>query len=167
MPIRFGFNASNELRAVYYFSVMCLLGLLHMKFTFMLQESQISVSTFRMPNMTSFPPELYNDIPHDDCRCSVSPVEKCLTDRQLKETRIILLIIFVLQVYLLWEYLSLSGDQIYIFAYAYWTASMFIFFGISVMIHRSNYYYDLTSISLLRMGLLLFILVIRHVMPKD
>jgi hypothetical protein len=167
MPIRFGFNASNELSAVHYFSAMCLLGFIHLNFTFMLQESQISVSMFQMPNMTSFPPELYNDIPYDDCRCSVAPVEKCLTDRQLKGSRIILLIIFVLQVYLLWEYLSLSGDQIYIFAYAYWTVSLFIFFSISVMIHRSNYYYDLTTNALLCMGLFLFIIIIRHVMPKD
>jgi hypothetical protein len=134
-----------------------------MQSSFILRDSQISVAMFKMPNMTSIPKKLYEDIPYNDCRCSVVPTEKCLKEAQLKMARIIILTIFSLQVFLLWELLWLSGDRIYIFAYAYWITSMLIFLAISVLIHQSNYYYDETSRALLCMGLLLWGNIVLHV----
>jgi hypothetical protein len=79
-------------------------GIFHMRASFILQDSQISVAMFKMPNMTSIPQQLYKDIPYNDCRCSVVPAEKCLKEGQLKMARIIILSIFSLQVCLLWNF---------------------------------------------------------------
>jgi hypothetical protein len=132
------------------------LGISHALFMCRLQDAQISVAMFKMPNMTSIPRKFYEDISYDDCRCSVVPAEKCLKEGYLRDSRVGMLIIFVAQVYLLWEHLWLSGDRIYIFAYAYWITSMLIFLAISVLIHQSNYYYDEITRLLALIGLLLF-----------
>ncbi len=166
MSIHFCLNTHNEIRASLYLIVMCFAGILHMQDSFILQDSQISVAMFKMPNMTSIPQQLYEDIPYNDCRCSVVPAEKCLKEGQLKMARIIILSIFSLQVCLLWEFLWLSGDRIYIFAYAYWITSMLIFLAISVLIHQSNYYYDETSWVLLCTGLLLWANIMLHLMSQ-
>ena len=156
MPIRFGIDVNNELRAVYYISILCSAGIGHALFMCRLQDAQISVAMFKMPNMTSIPRKFYEDIPYNDCRCSVVPAEKCLKEVQLRDSRIGMLFIFVVQVYFLWEYLWLSGDRIYIFAYAYWITSILIFLAISVLIHQSNYYYDEVTRFLALTGSLLF-----------
>ena len=159
MPIRFGvnLNSENKLRVSGYMGYMCIIGYFYFELLFRLIDCQRSIAQFKMPNMTSFTKEIFRNILYDDCRCSVLQTETCVTDIQLKAVRIMILTIFVSQVYLVWEYLWLSGNRIYIFAYAYWITSILSFLAISVVIHRSSLYHDMISCVLLFTGMSLLL----------
>jgi len=71
----------------------------------------------RMSNVTLVKANLYCDIPYDNCRCSVISTKYCLTNKHLKIGRILPLVLIVLEVYLIRELVSLSGDHINVLVY--------------------------------------------------
>jgi hypothetical protein len=156
MRIRFGIDDNNELLSTYYAGAIIFLVLFQIKSLDILHRSQESVFMLRMPNVTSVEPHLYYGIPYNDCHCSIVSTKYCITDTELKISRILPLILFVLQIYLIREALSLSGDHIYFFVYVLWIVSTFIFIGILVIIYRYNSYYEYTVSILCVTGCLLF-----------
>ncbi|CAF3704807.1 unnamed protein product [Rotaria sp. Silwood1] len=54
----------------------------------------------REPNATDVDYHMYTNIPYEDCRCNVVSIESCLTDLQLKYSRILPLILFLLEIYI-------------------------------------------------------------------
>ena len=129
-----------------------------------LDASQRSVFMVRMSNVTPVEIDLYSNISYDDCRCSVTPTANCLTNRQFRIAHVLPLLLFVLQVRLVREILSFSGNDKYFLLNAYWTVSLLMFFAILTLIYRSSYYYELTAKILLCTGILLFSIVARYVM---
>jgi hypothetical protein len=116
-----------------------------------------------MPNATLVEAKLYYDIPYEDCYCSVAPTKNGLTNRQLRITRVLPLILFVLRMQLIRKSLSFNGTHTHFLVNAYWIVSLFIFFGILVIIYRSSYYYELTAKILLCASFSLFSIVTHHV----
>lgn len=163
MPINFDINDNNESCARFYACAIFLFGFVQFEYMSVLDTSQIWVFRFWMPNATLVEAKLYYDIPYEDCHCSVAPTKNCLTNRQLRITRVLPLILFVLQVQLIRKSLSFSVTHTHFLVNAYWIISIFIFFGILVIIYRSSYYYELTAKILLCASSSLFSIVIRHV----
>jgi len=105
----------------------------------------------------------YCDLSYDDC---LSPVllnksdtsKKCITNVQLVVSRILPLISFLLQIFLVRELFSLSGDHHHVVIYALWIASMIIFIGMIVTIYLSSFYHDYITIMLYWTGSLLILL---------
>ncbi len=166
MPICFGINANNELRAVYYLCFIIALILPQLDYTYVLDKSQKSVFMFRMPNVTLVTMDLYDDIPYGDCRCSIVSTKDCLTDKQLRSIRIGPLILLIVQIYLIREHLSFTGDHRYIFANVYWIVSILIFLGLSITIYRSSRHYQFILMFLFFVSLVLFGLVGIQIMPE-
>ena len=107
-----------------------------------LEKTQESVSILQMPNVTSVQPHLYCRISYDHYRCSIVSVKHCLTDEQFKIGRILPLVLFVLQVYLIRELLSLSRDYTFSLIYSTWITCLLIFIGILVIIYRYPCFYE-------------------------
>jgi hypothetical protein len=167
MPISFGFNANNKTRAFNYALVMMVFTVAQFICTITLLACQMSIFMFRMPNATSVVVDLYNDIPYEDCRCSFIPTKNCLTHRELQIARVLPLILFVLQVYLIREHFSFTGNHTYFLVNVYWIVYMFAFFGILVIINRSSYCYCWTATILTCMGFFLFTLLAPRRLSAD
>jgi hypothetical protein len=141
MRIRSSINDNNELRSVFYISPIIILTLWQHAFLDTLNISQKSLLILRMPNVTSFKPHLYFGIPYSDCRCSVVSTKYCLTDKQFKTSRVLPLVLYVLEIYFIREFLSISGNHAYFFVSVLWIVAMFVFIGFLVVIYLNNYYY--------------------------
>jgi len=159
MRLRFGINSNNALLVVYYATGVLLLSFLQYEDIRRLDRSQKSVFMLRRPNVTSVKAKLYCGIPYDDCRCSVVPAKYCLTDFYLKTSRIITLALFVLQVYLIRELLSLSTDYTFSLVYASWITSLFVLISILFVINRYNCFYKYMALILSFSGFTLFMFV--------
>jgi hypothetical protein len=156
MKITFGINANNALRVVFHAGAILFLVLIQFEYINKLERSQESFFMLRMSNVTSVKANLYCDIPYDNCRCSVISTKYCLTNKHLKAGRILPLVLFVLEVYLIRELVSLSGDHINVLAYVSWIASLFVFVGILIIIYRNTCYYSDIATILCCTGYLLF-----------
>ncbi|CAF3337584.1 unnamed protein product [Rotaria sp. Silwood2] len=142
MPSCFRIYGASRIRIRIHAYVLLFFICVQYRYTFTLGEIQKSVFMFREPNVTNVKLNMYNKIPYEDCRCNVVPVESCLTDEELKYSRIIPLILFLLQIYLLKDILSLHQDRRYSLLNLYWIVSMFVFFCFLIIIYRSSYYYS-------------------------
>lgn len=160
MPIRFNINPIDGTWTLPSALVLYVFAWVEWLHTVSLTQSQRSIFRFRMPNVTSVIVDLYINIPYEDCRCSIIPIEYCLKDERLKYTRTMPLILFVLIVYFIWNHLSFSGNRAYFFIKIFWILSLFIFFGSLVIVYRSSYYYQLLSTILYGTGHLLFFSVL-------
>lgn len=167
MPINFAINLNNKSRTFSYAIIIMVLAVSQFLCIFILDASQIAVVRFRMPNITAVHVDLYSDIPHEDCRCSVIPTKGCINNIQLKIFRVLPLILFVLEVCFIREHFILSGDYTYFLVNIYWIVSIFVFFGIFIIIHRSSYYYDWIGLILYGISLLLFLYFFPHVRPEN
>jgi hypothetical protein len=141
MRIHSGINGNNELNSVFHAGIILLLSLKQHTFLDTLDIAQKSVVALRMPNVTLFEPDLYFGIPYNDCHCSVALTEYCLTDKQLKTSRVLPLVLYVLQIYFTRDFLSISGNHTYFFVSVLWIVAMFGFIGFLVAIYIYNYYY--------------------------
>jgi hypothetical protein len=141
MRIHSGINENNELRSVVHAGIILLLALKQHTFLDTLDIAQKSILLLRMPNVTSFEPDLYFGIPYNDCHCSVVLTEYCLTDKQLKISRVLPLVLYVLEIYFTQDFLSISGNHAYFFVSVLWIVAMFGFIGFLVAIYIYNYYY--------------------------
>ena len=156
MRIHFGININYEMRTTYYACALLISILTQLDYLHNLDRSHESVLKLRMPNVTSDETKLYCGIPYDDCRCSVVSVKYCLTHTQLKFSRIVPLVLFILQIYLAQELFSLSGDHKHLLICALWITSMFVFIGIVALIYRNSCCYVDTVRTLCCTGYLLF-----------
>jgi hypothetical protein len=141
MRIHSGINGNNELRSVFHVGIILLLTLKQHTFLDTLDMAQKSVLILRMPNVTSFEPDLHFGIPYNDCHCSVVLTKYCLTDKQLKISRVLPLVLYVLQIYFTRDFLSISGNHTCFFVSVLWIVAMFGFIGFLVAIYVYNYYY--------------------------
>lgn len=123
----------------------------------LLKRIQKSVLTFREPNVTNVERNKNSNTPLEDWRCNVIPGEYCFTDKNLKCARVIPLILFLLEIYLLNNALSLHYRRRCFVLNLYWIASMFVFFCILILIYQGNYYYIIAANNLIApIPLLLF-----------
>jgi hypothetical protein len=119
-------NDNNASLCVYYTGAIVWAVIFQYKSLEILDKSQKSVFMLRMPNMTSIEPDMYCDIPYNDCRCSVISTKYCVTDTHLKISRVVPLLLFLLHIYLIREAFSLSGDYIYFFVYLLWITTIIV-----------------------------------------
>ncbi|CAF0923450.1 unnamed protein product [Rotaria sordida] len=157
MPSYFRIYGASRIRIRIHVYVLFFFICVQYRYIFTLGEIQKSVFMFREPTVTNVKLNMYNNIPYEDCRCNVVPVESCLTDEELKYTRIIPLILFLLQIYLLKDILSLHHERKYFLLNLYWIVSMFAFFCFLIIIYRSSYFYGTITRILVCTGLYLFL----------
>ena len=167
MPISFRIHADDRTWGTRYGAILLVLALTQVLFVLLLSICQVSAFKFRMPNVTMITMDLYDDIPYEDCLCSIIQTEECLTHLLLKIARVLPLILFVVQVYAIREHISFSGNHMYFLANLYWIVSTFGFFGILIIINQSSPYYANTATILDCTGFLLFCLVAPSVLSID
>jgi hypothetical protein len=159
MRIIFGINAENGVRSVLYGGAILVLTLTQLEYLNKLDRCQKSIFMSRMPNVTSIDTNLYCDIPYQNCLCSIVSQKYCLTHEQLKISRILPLVLFVLQVYLIRQLFSLSGDHVSFLVHVSWIASVLSFIGILVIVYRNSCYFDFIATILCCTGYALFFLI--------
>jgi hypothetical protein len=160
MPIIVRFSYQDDWPAVFYACLIAILSFIQATHISILEKSQKSVFMLQMPNVTSVQPHLYCGISYDHCHCSIVSVKHCLTDEQLKIGRILPLTLFVLEVYLIRELVSLSRDYTFSLVYGTWITCLLIFISILVIIYQYPCFYEHIAMLLNIMGCLLFNFVI-------
>jgi len=126
-------------------------------------ESVKSILDSRKVNVTNKAPVFYCDLPYDNCLCSdltnkSHTSEKCITNIQLVGSRILPLISFLLQIFLVRELFSLSGDHRRVIIYTLWIVSILIFIGMTISIYWSSCFQVHVSLILFLTGASLWIL---------
>jgi hypothetical protein len=111
------------------------------RWLYILDKAQHSVFELRTPNFTLLTANLYFGIPYNDCRCSVVSTKYCLTDKQLRISRAVPLVLYVFQIYFTREFVSISGNHTYFFVSALWIVAMIVFIVLLVVIYVYNYFY--------------------------
>ena len=92
---------------------------------------------------------MYINISYEDCRCNVVSIEPCLTHSQYKYTHILPLILFLLEVYILKDILSINYYYRRSFRRNfYWIVSIFLLFCLFRTIYVSGDHYSLTALLL-------------------
>jgi hypothetical protein len=108
-----------------------------------LGESQESIVDSRGLNVTHISIYSYCELPYNDCLCTVlsnrsNTSEKCITNVQLVGSRILPLITFWLQIYLVRALFSLHTAHRRVIIYALWITSIFIFIIMTISIYWSS-----------------------------
>jgi hypothetical protein len=137
-----------------------------------LAESEESILHSRGLNVTHISPFLYCELPYDDCLCSIlsnksHSSEKCITRIQLEGSRILPFISFFLQICLVRELFSLSGDHRHVIIYALWIVSIFIFVGMTIGIHWSACYHVYITAALYSTGGSLWFLSLHNLLVNE
>ncbi len=145
MPIIVHFSSKDDWPAMPYACLIVLLIYMQCKHISILEKAQKSVFMFQMSNVTSVQSRLYRGISYDHCHCSIVSMKHCLTDEQFKIGRILPLVLFVLQVYLIRELLSLSRDYTFSLVYSTWMICLLIYIGVLVIIYRYPCFYEHTA----------------------
>jgi hypothetical protein len=166
MPINLTIKLNNKPRTFNYISILMIFGVAQYVCMLILDASQIGVVMFRMPNITSVTLDLYDNIPHEDCRCAAMPTEHCLFNIQLKIIRILPIILFVSEVCFIREHFILTGDWRYLILNIYWIVCIFVLLSILIIIYRNQYYYDWVGIVLYGINLLLMLYFFPRVRPR-
>jgi hypothetical protein len=104
---------------------------------------QKSIAHSRGLNVTRLPPLLTCGFSNEYCLCPVllntsNSSEKCITNVQLVASRILPLITYVLNILIVQELFSVSGDYRHVIIYTLWGTSIFIFTGITISIYWSS-----------------------------
>jgi len=157
MPLIIYVYGVSENRLIIQSWVLLFVAVIQLYHVFVLENIQQSVFMFRGPNVTNVDFNMYKDISYEDCRCNVISIELCLTNLQFKYTRILPLILFLLEVYTFKVLLSLYRYRRYFIVNFYWIVSIFLFFCLVMIIYRSSYYYLLINSLLSVLGILLYL----------
>jgi len=157
MPLIIYVYGVSENRLIIQSWVLLFVAVIQLYHVFVLENIQQSVFMFREPNVTDVDFNMYKDISYEDCRCNVISIELCLTNLQFKYTRILPLILFLLEVYTFKVLLSLNRYRRYFIVNFYWIVSIFLFFCLVMIIYRSSYYYLLINSLLSVLGILLYL----------
>jgi hypothetical protein len=126
-------------------------------------EAEKSVLYSRGLNVTHFSPLLYCELPYDDCLCTVlfnksDNSEKCITYVQLIGSRILPLVSFFLQIYLVRKLFSLNSDHPRVIIYTLSILSIFTFIGMTISIYWNSCYHVSITYTQLLTGTLLWLL---------
>jgi len=159
MKIHYG----TILTTYYVFGAMLLgcvvfaIGCFNMYLQRLLGESEESILHSRGLNVTRGSEILYCFLPYDDCLCSVlsnksNASENCITYDQLVGSRILPLVSFFLQIFLVRELFSLSGDHRIVAIFVLWIASILTFLGMIISIFWSSCYQAHISFTLFVTG---------------
>ena len=167
MPITISLPANDRLRACIYAFIMMTCMMAQFLCIPVLNACQHSVFKFHTPNVTSVTLRSYRDIPYNNCRCSFTETEHCLTHLQLQVVRALPLILFVIQVYVIREHISFSGNHAHFLVNLYWVVSTFSFFVTLTIINRSSPHYVNTAMTLSFVGSILFCIVVTSVFSRD
>jgi hypothetical protein len=141
MRIHSGINRNNESHSVVHVGIILFLAVQQHILLETFEMVQKSVLLLRMPNIISFKPEVYFSLPYNDCHCSVVLTKYCLTDKHLKVSRVLPIVLYVWEIYFIRDFLSISGNYKYFFVSVLWIIAMFGFIGFLVAIYIYNYYY--------------------------
>ena len=156
--ITFSINGLNAHLALYYAIGTIGLVLIQIDFKTMLNNSQASVYRFQMPNVSDVRFNTYCDTSYNDCRCTVALTKHCLSNTQIKVTRILPLVSFLLQLCLVRELFSLDGNYKDFFIFLLRITCVFTFITILVIVYQKPCYYNLLSTILRCSGLQLFLI---------
>jgi hypothetical protein len=120
-------------------------------------ESQVSILRARGLNVTYKSPLFSCGLPYDDYLCSILlnksyTSEKCITNVQLLVSRILLLISFIFQIFLIRELFSFSGDHRRVIIYTLWIVSIFIFVIMTIYIYWSSCFHAYINLILFLTG---------------
>lgn len=90
------------------------------------------------------------DLQYTDCLCPLSTNRSdssldCITHAQLIITRMLPLISFLGQVYVIQKLFSINGDQRHVVIFTLWTALILVFIGITIAIHWDSCYHAYIS----------------------
>jgi hypothetical protein len=123
------------------FAITCFNTHLHSLFG----DAEVSILRSRGLNVTRISPILYCDLPYDDCLCPVllnksNISENCIAYYQLVSSRILPLVSFFLQIYLVRKLFSLNADHRRVVIYALWIISIFTCIGMRICIYWSSCY---------------------------
>jgi hypothetical protein len=126
----------------------------------LLGEAGKSILHSRGLNVTNISPLFFCDLPYEDCLCSVlsnksDNSEKCISYHQLAGSRILPLISFFLQIFLVRELFSFSTYCPRFISSALWTTSLLSFIGIAISIYLNNCYQAYIVATLLKTGAVL------------
>jgi hypothetical protein len=132
-------------------------------------EIEKSILLARGLNVTNRPPIYYCDLPYDDCLCPIlsnisDTSQKCITNAELVTSRILPLISFFLQIFLVRELFSLNTNHRRVIIYTLWFASIFTFIGMTISIYWSSCYHVHVTVILLLTGELLLFLSIHNLL---
>ncbi|CAF1476392.1 unnamed protein product [Rotaria magnacalcarata] len=127
MPLIIYIYGVNEKRFFIHSLLALFVAAIQFRHLFILENIQKLVFMHREPNVTDVNYRMYINIPYEDCRCNVVSIELCLTDLQIKYTRILPLILFLLEIYILKDILSLNYRRVFL-RNLYWIASIFPLF---------------------------------------
>lgn len=83
-----------------------------------------------------------------NCRCSDSSNSsiQCVPDIKMMVTHVLPLVIYVLELYFVYQMFSFTGNYKHMLTDIFWAASMFIFIFLLIGIHGSNDLRELTTI---------------------
>jgi hypothetical protein len=171
MKIKYGttLTSYHMLRAFFLGCVVFAIVWFNLSLQNLLGESQESILRSRGLNVTHTSTILYCDLPYDDCLCSVllnksDTSQNCITYVQLVESRILPLVSFFLQIFLVRELFSLSADRHRVFIYALWIASIFTFIGMTICIYWSSCYHVYITVTMYWTGASLCFLSVYNVL---
>jgi len=160
MPIIVHFSSKDDRPAMSYACLIVLLINMQCRRISIPEKSRKSVFMLQMSNVRSVQSHLYRSLSYDHIHCSIISMKHCLTHEQFKIGRILPLVLFVLQVYVIRELLSLSRDYTFSLVYSTWMICLLIFIGILVIIYRYPCFYEHTDKILCITGCLLFSFVL-------
>ena len=100
MPLIIYVYGISENRLIMQALVLIFVAALQGLHLFFLGNIQKSVFMRREINVTDVNHHMYINIPYEDCRCNVVSIESCLNNLQVKYTRILPLILFLLEIYI-------------------------------------------------------------------
>ncbi|CAF2079882.1 unnamed protein product [Rotaria magnacalcarata] len=143
MQIKFGTTSSNGIRSGLFASILFGFAYFTLEFQNLLDNSHGSILRSPMFNATSFKIGFFCGIPYDDCRCSVQSernehFEYCLTDNFLLGSRILPLVSFVIQIWVIRDLFSFSGQYVSFLVYVLWITSVFLFGIIANGIYQNS-----------------------------
>jgi hypothetical protein len=166
MKIRFGTINSGRSPALVLGFTAFLIGYWCMHFQMRRSWSHDLILEYYPSNVTSTIFNRHCGLPYDDYRCSVLSITPniskfCLNDAQIASIRLLPLLSFALQVWLIYELFSLSEDCVRFFLYAIGVTSVFIFAGITIVTYHDTCAQPYITMFLFLTSGILFMLVIR------
>ena len=155
MPLIIYVYGVSEDQLIIKMFALLLVAAIQFNHVFVLETIQESVFMFRQPNATEVGFHMFEAIPYEDCRCNNISIDTCLTNLQFKFSRILPLILFLLEVYTFKDLLSLNRFRRHFIVKLYWIISIFLFFCVIMIIYHSSYYYIIMNTFLSELGILL------------
>ena len=165
MKIQFGTSLTSyhAFKAFLLGFSLFIIGVFNVCFHNFFGKSEKSILQSHNINVTQRLDVFFCDLPYDDCLCSVlsnksDTSDNCITYAKLLGSRVLPLVSFILQIFLIRELFSFSADRLRVVIYALWIASIFTFIGLTISIYWSSCYHAYISFILYVTGVSLALL---------